>query len=54
VVNGTLGWENENFQAAVFGQNMFDEEYYVNMSPDIDAGSPGEPQLFGARVRLRF
>ncbi|HUF61606.1 MAG TPA: TonB-dependent receptor [Verrucomicrobiales bacterium] len=54
VVNGAMGWENKNFQVAVYGQNVFDEEYYLNMSPDIDAGSPGEPQRFGAMMRLRF
>jgi iron complex outermembrane receptor protein len=49
-----IGYATERFSVAVFGRNLLDEEYYSFINPQIFAGSPGDPQLFGMRVRTTF
>ena len=46
------GYEAENWSVTVYGRNILDEEYYTFINPQIAAGSPGDPQLFGVRVNL--
>jgi iron complex outermembrane receptor protein len=46
------GYEAENWSVTVYGRNILDEEYYSFINPQIAAGSPGDPQLFGVRVNL--
>lgn len=46
------GYEAENWSVTVFGRNLFDEEYYTFINPQIRAGSPGDPQIFGVRVDI--
>ncbi|MCX6873169.1 MAG: TonB-dependent receptor [Verrucomicrobia bacterium] len=49
-----LGYAVGNFSVALFGRNMLDEEYYSFVNPQIRAGSPGDPQLFGIRATIGF
>ena len=49
-----IGYRTENWNAAVFGRNMLDEEYYTFMNDAIAAGSPGDPGMVGVRVGLEF
>lgn len=49
-----LGYAVEHFSVALFGRNLLDEEYYTFINPQIDAGSPGDPQIFGIRATLDF
>jgi iron complex outermembrane receptor protein len=49
-----IGYTVENFALALFGHNMLGKEYYTFINPQINAGSPGDPQLFGVRATLRF
>ena len=49
-----IGYRTENWNAAVFGRNMLDEEYYTFMNDAIVAGSPGDPGMVGVRVGLEF
>ncbi len=46
------GYEADNWSVTVFGRNILDEEYYTFINPQIVAGSPGDPQVFGVRVNL--
>ena len=46
------GYEAENWSVTVYGRNILDEEYYTFINPQIAAGSPGDPQLFGVQVNL--
>lgn len=46
------GYEAELWSLTVFGRNLLDEEYYTFINPQIGAGSPGDPQLFGVRLDL--
>ena len=48
------GYANEDFSVAVYGRNLFDEEFYTFINPQIAAGTPGDPQRFGVRVRVAF
>ena len=49
-----IGYATERFTIALFGRNLLDEEYYSFINPQIVAGSPGDPQLFGLRLRTVF
>lgn len=54
VWDAQIGYEAENWNAAVFARNLFDEEYYTFMNNQIAAGAPGDPQIFGVRVGIEF
>ena len=54
VWDAEIGYRAENWNAAVFGRNMLDEEYYSYMNDAIAAGSPGDPGMVGVRVGLEF
>lgn len=49
-----IGYITEHFSVALYGRNLMDEEYYTFINPQIAAGSPGDPQQFGIRVRTTF
>jgi iron complex outermembrane receptor protein len=49
-----IGYATERFTVALFGRNLLDEEYYSFINREIAAGSPGDPQLFGLRLRTMF
>lgn len=49
-----FGYVAKNFSVALFGRNLADEEYYTFINPQIQAGSPGDPQCFGIRAALDF
>jgi len=52
VWDAQVGYEQENWSVTVFGRNLLDEGYYTFINPQIAAGAPGDPQLFGVRVDL--
>ena len=52
VWDAQVGYEQENWSVMVFGRNLLDEGYYTFINPQIAAGTPGDPQLFGVRVDL--
>ena len=49
-----IGYATERFTVALFGRNLLDEGYYSFIDSSIQAGSPGDPQLFGLRLRTMF
>lgn len=49
-----IGYAAEHFSVALFGRNLLDKEYYTFINPQIGAGSPGDPQIFGMRASLDF
>ena len=49
-----IGYLTEHFSVALYGTNLFDESYYSFINPQIRAGSPGDPRMFGVRVRAAF
>jgi iron complex outermembrane receptor protein len=54
VWDAEIGYTTESFTIALFGRNLLDEAYYSFINPQIAAGSPGDPQLFGLRLRTMF
>ncbi len=48
------GYATDSFAVAVYGLNLLDEGYYTFINPQIAAGAPGDPRLFGVRVRVNF
>ncbi len=49
-----IGYATERFSIGLYGRNLLDEEYYSFINPQIAAGSPGDPQFFGVRLRTMF
>ena len=39
---------------ALYGQNLFEEEYYQFINPEIFAGSPGAPRRYGVQLSFEF
>ena len=56
VANMRVALATENWEVAVYGTNLFDEEYisYINNISFIKLNVYGERQTFGASVRYRF
>jgi iron complex outermembrane receptor protein len=61
VANARLTWRSpdESWSASLFGTNIFDEYYYLNLTDQTDtagfgAGVPGRPQEWGVTVRRNF
>ncbi|MBL8844347.1 MAG: TonB-dependent receptor [Hyphomicrobium zavarzinii] len=52
VANAQLGYEGENFGASLFGENIFDEEYYVYTDNDI-AATLGNRRVVGVRITAK-
>ena len=52
VWDAQAGYQAEHWGVTIFGQNLTDEEYYTFINPQIAAGAPGSPQVFGVRVNL--
>ena len=54
VWDAEIGYATDRFSVALFGRNLLDEQYYTFINPQIFAGSPGNPQIFGLRARVTF
>jgi len=54
ILDAQIGYEAETWSASVFGHNLLDEDYFSYLSPQISAGSPGTPALYGVRVSVEF
>jgi iron complex outermembrane receptor protein len=54
VWDAEIGYATERYSVALYGRNLFDKEYYTFINPQIYAGAPGDPQVFGLRIRTEF
>lgn len=54
VWDAEIGYATDHFSVALFGRNLLDEQYYSFINPQIFAGSPGDPQVFGVRMKTIF
>jgi iron complex outermembrane receptor protein len=54
VWDAEIGYATEKFSIALYGRNLLDEEYYTFINPQIFAGAPGNPQIFGVRLSTTF
>lgn len=54
VWDAQFGFERDDLRVTLYGRNLLDEEYYSFINDQINAGSPGDPQVFGVKVDLSF
>jgi len=54
LLNASLGYESDGLLISVYGQNLTEEVYYQNISPDLRAGNVGAPMVVGVRCRYAF
>jgi iron complex outermembrane receptor protein len=54
VVNAQLRYRFDRYAVTVYGHNLFEEDYYQFINPEIAAGSPGAPRRFGVQVAYEF
>ena len=53
-VNGRIGYEGENFDFYVYGNNIFGKRYMEYYSPSITMGMTAPIQNFGMEIAYRF
>lgn len=49
-----IGFAIDRFSVAFYGRNMLDKGYYTYINPQIKAGAPGDPRIFGIRATFEF
>ncbi|MEC8905605.1 MAG: TonB-dependent receptor, partial [Verrucomicrobiota bacterium] len=55
ILNAAVGYKAKSgLELSVFGTNLTDEVFYLNMTPDLNAGTVGAPQLVGMRVKWDY
>lgn len=54
LLNASLGYAKDGFELSVFGQNLTEEVYHTNISPDLSAGTVGAPMVVGLRCSYSF
>jgi outer membrane receptor protein involved in Fe transport len=54
IVNAQLRYRFDRWTTALYGQNLFEEDYYQFINPEIFAGSPGAPRRFGVQLSYEY
>ena len=55
VLNAAIGYRSDSgYELSLFGTNINDELYYVQISPDLNAGSVGLPRMFGIKASWNY
>lgn len=54
IVNAQLRYRFDRWTATVYGQNLFEKEYYQFINPEIFAGSPGAPRRYGVQLSFAY
>jgi len=54
IVNAQLRYRFDRCTVALYGQNLFEEDYYQFINPEIFAGSPGAPRRFGVQLSFEY
>jgi len=55
ILNAAVGYKAKSgLELSLFGTNLTDEVFYLNMTPDLNAGTVGAPQLIGMRVKWDY
>jgi iron complex outermembrane recepter protein len=54
LVNAQLRYRFDRYTVTLYGQNLFEEEYYPFINPEIFAGSPGAPRRYGMQVSFEY
>jgi outer membrane receptor protein involved in Fe transport len=54
IVNAQLRYRVARYMVALYAQNLFEEDYYQFINPEIFAGSPGAPRRFGVQLSFEY
>jgi outer membrane receptor protein involved in Fe transport len=54
IVNAQLRYRFDRYTVTLYGQNLFEEEYYQFINPEIFAGSPGAPRRYGVQLSYEY
>lgn len=54
IVNAQLRYRFENYTVTLYGQNLFEKNYYQFINPEIFAGSPGVPRRIGVQFSFVY
>lgn len=54
LVNAQLRYRFDHYTVALYGQNLFEKNYYQFMNPEIFAGSPGAPRRIGVQFSFVY
>ena len=54
IVNAQLRYRFDRYTVSVYGQNLFDKNYYQFINPEIYAGSPGAPRRVGVQFSFVY
>ena len=55
LLNAAVGYRfDSGLEVSLFGSNLTDEVYYLNMTPDLNAGTVGLPKIVGLRARWDY
>jgi iron complex outermembrane recepter protein len=54
IVNAQLRYRVQRCTVTLYGQNLFEEDYYQFINPEIFAGSPGAPRRFGVQLSFEY
>ena len=54
LLNANLGYQREWLSIVLYSRNLTDSVYFTNKVIDLDAGIPGEPQMFGIKTSISF
>ncbi|MEO7799468.1 MAG: TonB-dependent receptor [Opitutaceae bacterium] len=53
-VNARLRYRFDRWAVTLYGQNLFQKDYYQFINPEIFAGSPGSPRRFGVQLSFAY
>ena len=54
LINLRVGYRNDRFDLSLFARNLTDTRFYTNKITDLEAGTPGQPRLFGVDASINF
>jgi len=55
LLNAAVGYRfDTGLEVSLFGSNLTEEVYYLNMTPDLNAGTVGLPKIVGLRARWDY
>jgi iron complex outermembrane recepter protein len=54
IVNAQVRYRFDRWNVTLYGQNLFEKDYYQFINPEIAAGSPGAPRRVGVQVAFEY
>jgi outer membrane receptor protein involved in Fe transport len=54
LLGAQFGYAHGRYRVTVYGQNLFDKEYYSAITPGTNHGTPGAPRTFGVEFSAKL